>query len=329
MKKVCVTGATGLLGTNVILKLLQNGYSVTALVRQKSSWLGEENENLKLVEADLLCDISVYLTDINCIIHVAAETRQNLIRYDEYRKVNYEAVVNLFTHAELMGVKKFLFVSTANTLGFGNTAFLGSEKAPQIYPFTHSLYAQSKLEAEEYLLKNSKNTDVIIVNPTFMIGAYDSKPSSGKIIFWVWKKKLIFYPKGGKNFVHVEDAANGVVNAVEKGKNGEKYLLANENLNYREFFKKVNRITRQNPIMIPIPNKLLSFLGLIGDVLRKFKIKTDLSSSNMKALQISNYYSNQKSIEELGVQYQPIDKAIKDAVQYFIENPVKNKKTSS
>ncbi|TXI89975.1 MAG: NAD-dependent epimerase/dehydratase family protein, partial [Chryseobacterium sp.] len=274
MKKVCVTGATGLLGTNVILKLLQNGYSVTALVRQKSSWLGEENENLKLVEADLLCDISVYLTDINCIIHVAAETRQNLIRYDEYRKVNYEAVVNLFTHAELMGVKKFLFVSTANTLGFGNTAFLGSEKAPQIYPFTHSLYAQSKLEAEEYLLKNSKNTDVIIVNPTFMIGAYDSKPSSGKIIFWVWKKKLIFYPKGGKNFVHVEDAANGVVNAVEKGKNGEKYLLANENLSYREFFKKVNRITRQNPIMIPIPNKLLSFLGLIGDVLRKFKIKT-------------------------------------------------------
>ncbi|WNI37890.1 NAD-dependent epimerase/dehydratase family protein [Chryseobacterium sp. SG20098] len=329
MKKVCVTGATGLLGTNVILKLLQNGYSVTALVRQKSSWLGEENENLKLVEADLLCDISVYLTDMDCIIHVAAETRQNLIRYDEYRKANYEAVVNLFTHAELMGVKKFLFVSTANTLGFGNTAFLGSEKAPQIYPFTHSLYAQSKLEAEEYLLKNSKNTDVIIVNPTFMIGAYDSKPSSGKIIFWVWKKKLIFYPKGGKNFVHVEDAANGVVNAVEKGKNGEKYLLANENLSYREFFKKVNRITRQNPIMIPIPNKLLSFLGLIGDVLRKFKIKTDLSSSNMKALQISNYYSNQKSIEELGVQYQPIDKAIKDAVQYFIENPVKNKKTSS
>lgn len=329
MKKVCVTGATGLLGTNVILKLLQNGYSVTALVRKKSSWLGKENKNLKLVEADLSSDISVHLTDIDCIIHIAAETRQNLIRYDEYRKVNYEAVVNLFTHAELMGVKKFLFVSTANTLGFGNTAFWGSEKAPQIYPFTHSFYAQSKQAAEDYLLKKCKNTEVIIVNPTFMIGAYDSKPSSGKIIFWAWKKKLIFYPKGGKNFVHVEDAANGIVNAVEKGKNGEKYLLANENLSYRDFFKKVNRITEQNPIMIPIPNKLLSFLGLMGDGLRKLKIKTDLSSANMKALQIFNYYSNQKSIEELGVQYRSIDKAIEEAVQYFIENPVRNKKTSS
>ncbi|MGE8536430.1 NAD-dependent epimerase/dehydratase family protein [Chryseobacterium sp. JV274] len=325
MKKVCVTGATGLLGTNVIIKLLQNGYSVIALVRKKSGWLGEENENLKLVEADLSSDLSLLLKEVDCIIHIAAETRQNLISYGEYRKVNYEMTVNLFTHAELAGVKKFLFVSTANTLGYGNTAFRGNEQAPQLYPFTHSLYAQSKLEAEDYLLKNYKNTDVIIVNPTFMIGAYDSKPSSGKIIFWTWKKKLVFYPKGGKNFVHVEDAANGILYAIQYGKTDEKYLLANENLSYKEFFKKVNRITDQNPVMIAIPNRILSFLGLIGDGLRKLKIKTNLSISNMKALQIRNYYSNQKSVEELGIQYQSVDKAIEDAVQYFIEN----KKTSS
>ncbi|TZF98904.1 NAD-dependent epimerase/dehydratase family protein (plasmid) [Chryseobacterium panacisoli] len=320
MKKVCVTGATGLLGTNVIIKLLQNGYSVIALVRKKSGWLGEENENLKLMEADLSSDLSLLLKDVDCIIHIAAETRQNLIRYEEYRKVNYETTVNLFTCAESAGVKKFLFVSTANTLGYGNTAFRGNEKAPQLYPFTHSLYAQSKLEAEDYLLKNCNNTDIIIVNPTFMIGAYDSKPSSGKIIFWTWKKKLVFYPKGGKNFVHVEDAANGILNAVEYGKTDEKYLLANENLSYKEFFEKVNRITNQNPIMIAIPNRALSFLGLIGDGLRKLNVKTNLSSSNMKALQICNYYSNQKSIKELSVQYQSVDKAIEDAVQYFIEN---------
>ncbi|MEJ5049224.1 NAD-dependent epimerase/dehydratase family protein [Chryseobacterium culicis] len=328
MKKIGVTGATGLLGTNVILKLLQNGYSVTALVRKKSSWLGEENENLKLVEADLSSDISALFTDVDCIIHIAAETRQNLFNYDEYRKVNYEIVVNLFTHAELMRVKTFLFVSTANTIGFGNTAFLGSENAPQLYPFTHSFYAQSKLEAEDYLLNNRKNTEVVIVNPTFMIGAYDSKPSSGKIIFWAWKKKVIFYPKGGKNFVHAEDAANGIVTAIEKGRNGEKYLLANENLSYQEFFKKINRITNQNPVMIAIPNRFLSFLGFIGDGLRNLKIKTNLSTSNMKALQISNYYSNRKSVQDLNLQYQSTDKAIEDTVRYFIENPVNNKKTS-
>lgn len=317
VKKVCVTGATGLLGANVIIKLLKDGYSVIALVRKKSSRLGKESENLTWVETDLSSDISSYLKEADYMIHIAAETGQDLLRYDDYKKVNYDITVNLLMQAEAAHIKKFLFVSTANTLGYGNTAFWGTEKAPQLYPFTHSLYAQSKLAAEDYLLQNRKNAEVIILNPTFMIGAYDRKPSSGKIIFWAWKKKLVFYPKGGKNFVHAEDAAIGIVNAIEQGKDGEKYLLANENLTYQEFFRKINRIAGQDPIMIPIPNRLLSFLGLIGDSLRKLKIKTNLSTSNMKALQVCNYYSNRKSVDELRLQYQPVDKAVEDAIEYF------------
>lgn len=323
MKKVFVTGGTGLLGTNVIIKLLQNGYSVTALVRQKSKYLGEENENLKIVEGSLNSDLSSYLSKIDCIIHIAAETSQNLIRYEDYEKVNYDITVKLFAQAEACGVRRFLFVSTANTLGYGSEERPGNEKELQKYPFTDSFYAQSKLNAENYLLENQQSTEVVILNPTFMIGAYDTKPSSGKLIFWAWRKKFIFYPKGGKNFVHAEDAANGILYTIEKGKAGEKYLLANENLSYIDFFKKVNRITGQNPVMIAIPNWILSFFGWVGDGLRRLKIKTNLSSSNMKALQIYNYYSNQKSVEEFGIQYQSTDKAIEDAVQYFI-----NKKTS-
>lgn len=319
MKNIFVTGATGLLGTNVIIKLLKDGYTVIALVRKKSNYVGEENENLKLVEAELSSDLSLFLKETDCVIHIAAETRQDLLSYDDYRKVNYEMTTNLITQAEACGVKRFLFISSANTLGYGDEKQLGNEDKEQKYPFTKIYYAQSKLEAENFLLQNHKNIDVIILNPTFMIGAYDTKPSSGKLIFWAWKKKLVFYPKGGKNFVHVEDVANGVVAAIGKGKNGERYLLANENLSYREFFKKINEITDQHPVMIPIPNRVLSCIGLIGDSLRILKIKTSLSTSNMKALQICNYYSSQKSVEKLDIQYRSIDNAIEEAVQYFIK----------
>ncbi|WP_347217577.1 NAD-dependent epimerase/dehydratase family protein [Chryseobacterium sp.] len=317
MKKVFVTGATGLLGTNVIIKLLQNGYSVIAVVRQKSKYLGEENKNLKLVEGELSSDFSSFFKDIDCIIHIAAETNQNLIRYEDYKIINYDITVSLFSQAESCGIRRFVFVSSANTIGYGSEEWPGMEVELQKYPFTDSLYAQSKLEAENYILENRKNTEVVILNPTFMIGAYDSKPSSGKLIFWAWKKKLVFYPKGGKNFVHAEDAAKGVVNTVNKGENGEKYLLANENLSYKQFFEKVNRITNQKPFMISIPNILLSVLGWIGDVLRGLKIRTNLCTANMKALQVLNYYTNQKSVKNLEIQYQPTDKAIKDAVEYF------------
>jgi len=317
MKKVFVTGATGLLGTNTVLKLLQYDYSVIALVRKKRSWMGEKSENLRLIEGSLFSDISGYLQDVDAVIHIAAETGQDLLRYEDYKKTNYDATAHLFEQAVTAEVKKFLFVSTANTLGYGNSADRGNEQAPQLYPFTDSYYAKSKLEAENYLLQQNRETNVIIVNPTFMIGAYDEKPSSGKIIFWAWKKKVVFYPKGGKNFVHAEDAAEGIIKAVEQGKKGEKYLLAHENLTYKEFFRKINAITGQNPVMIPIPDSLLIGLGVIGDGLRKLKIKTSLSSANMKALRIDNFYSNKKSVEELGIRYQPIDKAIEDAIRFF------------
>ncbi|REC79864.1 dihydroflavonol 4-reductase [Chryseobacterium elymi] len=317
MKKVFVTGATGLLGTNTIIKLLQYDYYVTALVRKKSSWMGEENENLRLIEGDLFSDISEHLHGVDAVIHIAAETSQALLHYKDYKKTNYDAVVHLFAQTVSARAGKFLFVSTANTLGYGNPVALGNEKAPQLYPFTCSYYAQSKLETENYLLRQNRETKVMIVNPTFMIGAYDHKPSSGKIIFWAWKKKFVFYPKGGKNFVHAEDVAEGIIKAIENGKNGEKYLLANENLTYKEFFRKVNTITKQAPVMIPIPNSGLVVLGIIGDVLRKLKIKTSLSSPNMKALRINNYYSNRKSSEDLEVRYQTVDKAVKDAIHFF------------
>ncbi|MFC7347331.1 NAD-dependent epimerase/dehydratase family protein [Chryseobacterium zhengzhouense] len=317
MRKAFVTGITGLLGANVVLKLLQDGYFVIALVRKKIGYLGEENKNLMLVEGDLFSDVSGYLTDVEYVIHIAAETRQNLLSYADYKKINYDAAIHLFSQSVAANVKRFLFVSTANTLGFGSLRNLGSENVRQKYPFTHSFYAKSKLKAENFLLKNNKTTEVIILNPTFMIGAYDFKPSSGKIIFWVWKKKLVFYPKGGKSFVHVEDVSNGILKALQTGKNGEKYILTNENLKYRDFFKKVNKVANQKPLMIPIPDFLLAILGFSGDLLRSFKIKTNLSSVNMKALQIDNFYSNKKSIAELKIEYQPIEKAIEDAICFF------------
>lgn len=317
MKKVFVTGITGFLGTNVLLKLLNDAYFVIALVRQENSCVFEKNENLQLIEGDLFTDLSSYLKNVDYFIHIAAETSQDLLSYEDYKKINYDATVYLYSQCIASNVKKFLFVSTANTLGFGNLKELGNEKTPQKFPFTQSFYAKSKLEAENYLLQNNSETEVVILNPTFMLGAYDRKPSSGKIIFWAWKKRFVFYPKGGKNFVHVEDVANGILNAIEKGKNGEKYLLANENLKYKAFFQKLNSITNQNPIMIPIPGPVLILLGFVGDFLRFFKIKTDLSSVNMKALRINNFYSNEKSIEELGITYFSMEKAISSAVEFF------------
>lgn len=92
----------------------------------------------------------------------------------------------------------------------------GDEKHRIRFPFTKSPYAVSKVEAVKRLTKYIDSIEIIIVCPTFMLGAYDSRPSSGRIILFGYGKRMLFYPPGGKNFVHVSDVAHGIVKALQK-----------------------------------------------------------------------------------------------------------------
>ena len=77
---------------------------------------------------------------------------------------------------------------------------------------------------------------VVIVNPTFMLGPFDSGPSSGKLILNALEGNVPGYSEGGRNFVFSKDVARAVVNAIDLGRLGECYLAAGENLSYKEFF---------------------------------------------------------------------------------------------
>ncbi len=317
MKRAFVTGISGLLGANLAIDLVQSGYFVKGLVRDRSKLRGVSHQNLEIVEGGLDSDLTDALRETDILIHVAAETRQNLFRYSDYLKVNYEATVSLFNQAVQSDVKKFVFVSTANTMGFGSLDDPGNESREARFPFKASFYARSKLEAENYVLKNRDKIDTLVVNPTFMLGPHDSKPSSGRIILMGWKKRFILCPPGGKNFVHVKDVSAGIIRSISRGRNGEKYLLANENLTYVEFFKKLNQVANQDSTLIRIPGPILMIGGYLGDLLRMLRIKTSLSSTNMKILCVNNYYSNAKSKRELEIEYKPVDLSIRDALDYF------------
>ena len=151
-----------------------------------------------------------------------------------------------------------------------------------------------------------------------MLGAFDTKPSSGRIILMGLHKKLISLSTGREKFrVYVKDVAQSIINAITHAKNGEKYIACNENISYRDFFRKLNIVNNQNPLMIKVPGLVLRIAGLFGDLLRKLNIKTDLCTPNMESLCIENYYTNHKSATELNVQYHSIETAIKEASDYF------------
>nr|WP_321451818.1 NAD-dependent epimerase/dehydratase family protein [uncultured Carboxylicivirga sp.] len=319
MKSVFVTGANGLLGTNLVLMLVDQGYAVKALVRDRSSFIAPNLPNLTLVEGDLL-NTKLLINEIkkcHFVVHIAANTSQSLLKLDDYYPTNVQGTKNVIDACIKNEIVKLVYVGSANTYGYGSKEEPGDEDSSMRYPFTNMLYVISKKQAQELIDKASAHLNITTISPTFMLGAYDTKPSSGKIILMALNKRWVFYPSGGKCFIHAKDVARAIVKAFDLKLSGQKYILANENLSYKEFYAKLIDQTHQKTTLIPIPNILLLLIGLIGNILRFFRVQTDLSFSNLKALTVRNYYSNQKAWQDLNIHFAPIDVAIKDAVDYF------------
>lgn len=317
MTNVLLTGISGLLGQVLAKALTHQGYAVFGLVRKPQLYKGFEHENLSLVKGDLFSDLKDVLTKTEIVVHAAAETRQGLLHYSDYDRVNYKGTVLLYQMARIYGVSCFVFISTANTMGHGSAQFPAGEGLPPSPPFVNSLYARSKINAENFLLKQDKRMKIIILNPTFILGYKAGKQGSNQIIKHGLNKKLIFCPPGGKNFVHPQDVAWAVLYSIHSGATHQRYLVAGENHSYYEFYQLLRQITHQKCLLIKIPGFVLIALGLIGELMRFAGMPVSFSRNNMQILCEKNYYSKHFQLSKLGLKPQTTVLAMQD---YFIQH---------
>jgi dihydroflavonol-4-reductase len=322
--KVLITGANSLLGSNLARKLLQGNDEVKAMVRESSNLLSLKDTNPEIVKGNFMDrhNLQQALADCRVVVHVAANTSQWPSAYKYYQKVNVDGVQFMLEECKKAGVERFIFVGSANAFGPGTKENPGNETTPFTSLQYQSGYMRSKYEAQQLVLDfhQKHNFPAIVVNPTFMLGKHDAKPSSGQMLLMAHGKKLMPYPAGGKNFVHVEDAATGIVNAIEMGENGACYLLANENLTYQEFFTTMKAVSGYPQQLVKIPRPILNIAGSFGSAYEKAVRKpTKLNQVNAQLLQADNYYSSAKAQKELQLPQTPIDQAIKDSLEWFEE----------
>ena len=320
---VLVTGANGLLGHHVVMELLKRKHTVNILVRSTKSihfdlasvnvFIGTFTDYRSLANAAQHC---------NAIIHIAAVTATNLLHYTDYESVNVQGSALVIKVANDLNIQNIVYVSTANTIGYGSEKNVADENCPIQFPFTNSYYAQSKLASEQLFIQASKqlNSHIIIIHPTFMIGAYDTKPSSGKLIIMGYKRWLNFVPKGGKNFVPVTDVALVICNALVTHKNGEHYLVSGENLSFKTYYELQKKQANYKQLNIEIPNLLLKVIGKIGDIVRFLGIRTEICSMNLNQLIIREFYTNQKAKNELDLSPTDLKISIDEAISWFKAN---------
>ena len=325
MEKVLVTGANGLLGANIVRQLNNLEYLPKAMTRRSSNKLSLKGARYELFEGEITNEKDVFeaVSDCDYVIHSAARTITTPSNLEAYKVPNITATKILIKASRYYKIKRFIFVSTANCFTNGTINKPGNERGGFMPWLKASGYAYSKFLAQEEVMMDVRKHGfpAIIVNPTFMIGANDSKPSSGKLLLYGYKKKIVFYPTGGKNFVNVEYAADAICRALTKGELGESYLLAGKNMSYKDFFIQVAKQTGKRKILIPIPSAILVLIGRFSDLFEKlFSVSLPLSTANAKLLNLDNYFTNKKAMLGLDMKNTEIEVAVKNAIDWFKQN---------
>ncbi len=322
--KVLVTGANGLLGSNIIRNLKKRGIAVRAFVRPSANLLSLKGSSPDYFFGDISSyeDVKQAVKGCNYIIHTAAVTDQTLPRLEDYLGVNVGGTNNIIRAALEEKTRRLIYISSTNSIGYGDKEKPGHEGIPPMKPYTESFYAISKSMAEKKVLKavNESGLKALILNPSFMIGPHDAKPSSGRLLLIGFRDKVVFITRGGRNFVPVEDVAAAACNSLTMGRNGEKYLLTNSNLSYREFYDIVDEITGFRRIKVLLPSLLVKATGIFGSLVSYSGRQVLLNYNNARILTVRNFYTAQKAVEELDFPQSSIKEAISKAIAWFREN---------
>lgn len=313
--RVLITGVTGFLGRNIAKVCANHGFEIVGLVHKTLPEAIHFPFPIEFFQAELRQKhlLKPAMANVDAVIHCAADTRMFAFEKKSQRKNNLNGIANLIDTAHKAGVKRFIYVSTANTIQPGTKNKPADESLPIRRSACHLPYVNAKIDAEE-LLKNAFNErgfPVIILHPTFILGPCGVERSSGKLLQLALKSKVIFFPSGGKNIVDVRDVAHAAVSSLTKGEIGASYLLSHENLSYRALFKICAEQNGTKPLMIAVPKPISWLMGVFGSMLEKATGKSiSVNHKTMRLAMEQHFYCSDRAKRELNFQQRPVQQTL-------------------
>ncbi|MGZ4034025.1 MAG: NAD-dependent epimerase/dehydratase family protein [Bacteroidia bacterium] len=326
MSKVFVTGPDGLLGSNIVRELLERKYEVRAMLFHNRTPITLIGLPIEIVYGNIMSKEDLVRLSAGCdyFINVAAITDMWPSRGEIYFKINVQGAQNVIDAVLENKIKRLVHIGSASSFGYGTIDNPGNETTPFKSAKYKVDYIESKKLGQEKVIEavKEKGLPAIIVCPTFMLGPYDSKPSSGAMVIAIVEGKMPAFSSGGKNWVYVKDVAKGACNALTMGRIGEAYILGGENLTYVDAVKRMADAVGQKKIPgFVAPDFFLKFIGLMGSLSGAITKKAPKLSYNIARIACDgHYFSPKKAIEELQMPQTPIEVGVKEAKEWFIKN---------
>jgi len=329
--KAFVTGATGFLGSHVARALAEQGARLRLLVRPTSDSRNIDDLAADRVIGDLrdAASIQKAVTGCDVVFHVAADYRLWVRDPGEMYRSNVEGTRYLFEAARKQGVRRVVYTSSVATMGFPSCAasrngHVADEESPVSLADMIGPYKRSKFMAEQVAVDAARSgVDVVIVNPTTPIGERDIKPTpTGRIVVDFLKRKFPAYVETGLNLVDAMECARGHLQALEKGRSGERYILGGENLTLKQILDRLAAITGLTSPTVKLPYVFALATGVVDEMLtgrllgREPRATIDAVRMGRKMM----FVSSAKAERELGWRMVPVDGALRRSVEWFRAN---------
>jgi len=331
--KVFLTGGTGLLGNNIARKLTQRGDQVIALVRTKpkEEVFADVDAELVLGDLDSHAVIDEAIQRCDAVIHSAALIHIGWHRLEESLRANRDGSSAIAKAARRYG-KRMVHIGTVNTLAMppqkrlgaisGGDFPLANEESPitELTTQVQCSYVVSKTESVRAVEQQiNLGLDASFVHPGFMLGPWDWKPSSGRMMLELGRRRYVpACPTGGCSVCDVRDVAAGTLAALDRGEKNRHYILAGENWTYRRLWQEMAVRMGRLPPVLPIGPLVRASITAVGGLMRSVTgVESDLNSAALRMSSQWLWFDSSRGRRELGYTNRDIDRTLDDAAVWI------------
>lgn len=321
-------GASGNVGACVTRHLVADGADVRVLLRKTSSTKGIDGLDVDrryggLFNAD---DVAAAMTDRDVVYYCVVDTRAELRDPAPLFRTNVEALRHVLDAAVQANLQRFVFLSTIGTIAVGLNGETVDEDTPFNWSDQAGGYIESRRTAEDLVLSYVADHGLpgVVTNVSNPYGPPDWQPRQGMFVKMAALGKTPFYVRGvGSEVVGIDDVADALLLAAQKGRIGQRYIISERYMSQRELMTVAAQAVGARPPWLGIPMAAMYGLGWANDALGAL-LRRDLPMSRQSArlVELTSPASHAKATRELGWHPRPTEESIRRAAHAYVERSV-------
>jgi dihydroflavonol-4-reductase len=327
-QRALVMGASGNVGACVTRHLVSSGADVRVLLRKSSSTKGIDELNVERHYGDIFAaaDVTAAMSGRDVVYYCVVDTRAELRDPAPLFKTNVDGLRNVLDVAVQANLRRFVFLSTIGTIAVGRNGETVDEDTPFNWADEAGSYIESRRAAERLVFSYvaDHGLPAVVANVSNPYGPPDWQPRQGMFIKLAAQGKLPFYVRGvGSEVVGIDDVADALLLAAEKGRTGQRYIISERYMSQQELVTIAAEAVGARPPRLGIPMAVMHGFGWVNDAMGAL-LRRDFPMSRQSArlVELTSPASHDKATRELGWYPTPTEDSIRRAARTYVERSV-------